>query len=462
MGESRIGAILVSLRAPFGVFVLALFVQFLIKPWLGADGAFYGKLLLDCGIAAMLAASLTMVNGFTGQFSMGHAAFMAVGAYTAAGITYYASAKIIGDETFADANRHSGVVSTMLDERGEWADPEGVSLGSSGMVLVAKPDALLPGRSYELVLTRTEMVGGEEKKTLAGRWRFRTPQSSLSLGQSVGTLPATIAARLEGVTRRQEMTLLPGLITRLDGVFVLALLAGGLVAAGCGYVVGLPSLRLRGDYLAIVTLGFGEIVRVLIQSQTNDVLWDVNEIKGKSWWELGRALGGPVGFTGLPFYTSLFWVVLCCGLTLVVAYRLKASTFGRAFLSIREDEIAAEAMGVDTTKFKIRAFVLSAFFAGIAGGLYAHTVGVQLNAGELGFVKSFDIIIMVVLGGLGSISGAVIAAIILTLLPELLRDFAQYRMVSYAVALILMMILRPKGLFGSREVWEKAAWGRKA
>jgi branched-chain amino acid transport system permease protein len=299
-------------------------------------------------------------------------------------------------------------------------------------------------------------------------------------------------------------------LTGADGLFLAATLVGGLVAAVCGYLVGLPSLRLRGDYLAIVTLGFGEIVRVLIQSQTTDSLYDAAEIAQTPWWELPKYLGGPVGFTGLPFYTSLFWVWLFAILTLVVAFRLKESSFGRAFLAIREDEIAAEAMGVRTTKYKIRAFVLAAFFAGIAGALYAHTTGIQLNAGELGFQKSFDIIIMVVLGGMGSISGAAIAAAILSILPEALRNpppitnpilgtvlvlsavlvllfserraraliglvvaagayegirrlavangivLADYRMILYALALILMMIIRPKGLFGVREIWN--AW----
>ncbi|CAG0997119.1 High-affinity branched-chain amino acid transport system permease protein LivH [Phycisphaerales bacterium] len=360
---------------PFAAILLAaLLMQFGLKPALGDGGAFYTKLVLDCGIAITLAVSLTMVNGFTGQFSMGHAAFMAVGAYAAAGIMYYGSARVLGTENFADPGAHAGLISTMLSDR-QGADGSGVPLVSGA-----------------------------------------------------------------------------------DLLFLGAVLVGGLAAAGCGYLVGLPSLRLRGDYLAIVTLGFGEIVRVLIQSQTTDSLYDVQEIKAKAWYELPKYLGGPVGFTGLPFYTSLFWVFLFCGLTVLVAYRLKESTFGRAFLSIREDEIAAEAMGVDTTRYKVRAFVISAFFAGVAGGLYAHTVGVQLNAGELGFVKSFDIIIMVVLGGLGSISGAAIAAVILTLLPEALRDVAQYRMVAYALALITIMILRPQGLLGVHEVWNREAW----
>lgn len=369
-------AIARGLGPVLGVVAMALFMQFAVKPGLGVEGAFYTKLILNCGIAIMLAVSLTMVNGFTGQFSMGHAAFMAVGAYTAAGIMYYGSAKLFGGQGFANAGQHGGLVSTMLHTR---SGPDG-----AGVALVRPADAMFLG----------------------------------------------------------------------------AIVAGGLAAAACGYLVGLPSLRLRGDYLAIVTLGFGEIVRVLIQSQTKESLYNVEEIQQTPWYELAGYLGGPIGFTGLPLYTSLFWVFLCCGLTLLVAYRLKSSTFGRAFLSIREDEIAAEAMGVNTTRYKIRAFVISAFFAGAAGALHAHTVGVQLNAGELGFVRSFDIIIMVVLGGLGSISGAAIAAIILTILPEALRDVAQYRMVAYALALIAIMILRPQGLLGVHEIWERGAWGR--
>jgi branched-chain amino acid transport system permease protein len=137
-----------------------------------------------------------------------------------------------------------------------------------------------------------------------------------------------------------------------------------------------------------------------------------------------------------------------------VAFRLKTSSFGRAFLSIREDEVASEAMGVNTTKFKVRAFVLAAFFAGIAGGLYGHTLGVSLSPVDAGFQKSFDIIIMVVLGGLGSISGACLAAVIVTLLPEFLRGIADYRMIVWALTLILLMIFRPQGLLGVREIWD--------
>ncbi|MBI4510707.1 MAG: branched-chain amino acid ABC transporter permease [Deltaproteobacteria bacterium] len=322
---------------------LSFVAQLVLAP---AIGPFYAKIFTDIGINIILAVSLNVVNGFTGQFSIGHAGFMAVGGYMAGAVTYYGSFLLWGS-----AEIHGGF------------------LGSG------------------------------------------------------------------------------------DILFLCGCLAGGLTAAAAGYVVGLPSLRLRGDYLAIVTLGFGEIIRVLLQ-QTGDVLFLKEEIDQASPITLLGMLGGSLGFTGIPFYTTVFWVYVFVTLTLVVAYRLKESSFGRAFLSIRENEIAAEAMGINTTKFKVQAFVLSAFFAGIAGGLFAHEVGTALNPRELGFQKSFDIVIMVVLGGTGSVSGAVLAAMLLTILPEMLRSFADYRMIVYALSLIVMMIVRPQGLFGIREIWE--------
>jgi branched-chain amino acid transport system permease protein len=232
-----------------------------------------------------------------------------------------------------------------------------------------------------------------------------------------------------------------------------SIVVGGLVAALFGYAVGLPSLRLRGDYLAIVTLGFGEIIRVLLQA-TPPVLYP-SEMHDVSALERPLHLGGALGFSHGQSYNSLGWTWTAAALTLLVAYRLRESTHGRAFLSVRENEIAAEAVGVNTTRYKVNAFVLAAFFAGVAGSLFAH----QLGAGtasrpeEFNFMKSFEAVIMVVLGGMGSISGAALAAVVLTLLTEVLRSFQDYRMVSYALLLILVMILRPQGLFGTQELW---------
>jgi branched-chain amino acid transport system permease protein len=220
---------------------------------------------------------------------------------------------------------------------------------------------------------------------------------------------------------------------------LLALMAGGLVAAGAGWLVGLPSLRLRGDYLAIVTLGFGEIIRVLILNID--------------------AIGAARGLPGIPQYSNFFWVFGSAVLVVVVARRVATSTHGRALFAIRDDEVAAEALGVDTTRYKVLAFVLGAFFAGVAGGLLAHFLG-YLNPSSFTFLKSIEVIAMVVLGGMGSITGSVLAAVILTLLPEVLRSVKELRMVIYSLMLILLMITRPQGLLGTREL-DLGKWFRK-
>lgn len=399
-------ALLRSLVAP----AVAVLVAFLLHRYLrDVAGSYLVKVALDIGIAVILAVSLNIVNGFAGQFSIGHAGFMATGGYFAAAITFYGTVLIWGDKQF-----HGGLLSF----------------------------------SEELSRFDGPCVGGG------------------------------------------------------DLLFLAACLTGGLSAAIAGYLVGLPSLRLRGDYLAIVTLGFGEIVRVFFQNSGPQIT-RIREIRETPVWRLGGAFGQALGMTGVPFYTSLFWVYLFAGIMLIVAYRLKRSAYGRALISIREDEVAAEAMGINTTRFKVRAFVIAAFFAGIAGALYAHLLG-SINAGDLGFMKSFDVVIMVVLGGMGSISGVVLAAVILTILPEYLRapspiwmyclalavillavrrgrglrpaiglaifaavveairhgaawagiDLAEFRMIIYALTLILMMIFRPQGLFGIQEIWD--------
>jgi branched-chain amino acid transport system permease protein len=286
---------------------------------------YFLQILVLCGINVILAVSLNLINGFTGQFSIGHAGFMALGAYG------------------------SAMFSLTLGQR--WA----AALAAAGM-------------------------------------------------------PAAVAD---------------------GGPLFLALVVGGLIAAFAGYLVGLPSLRLRGDYLAIVTLGFGEIIRVII----TNVEW----------------VGASRGLPGIPGWANLFWVGL--GVVGVVAFSLNlaASTHGRALFAIRDDEVAAEALGVNTTAYKVLAFVIGAFFAGVAGGLFAHYLS-YLNPNSFTFIKSIEVIAMVVLGGMGSVSGSVLAAVILTLLPEVLRPVKDYRMVIYSAMLIVLMITRPQGLLGSREL----------
>jgi branched-chain amino acid transport system permease protein len=218
--------------------------------------------------------------------------------------------------------------------------------------------------------------------------------------------------------------------------FALILLGAGLVSAAMGYLVGLPSLRLRGDYLAIVTLGFGEIIRVVVLNVD--------------------AIGGARGMPNIPDLTSFGWVYGILVLTLFVTWRLVHSRQGREFLAVREDEIAAEAMGVNTTSAKVRAFATGAFFAGVSGALFAHYLR-YLNPQTFDFNRSFEIIIMVVLGGLGSLTGSVVAAIFLTVLKEVLRPLQEltkldFRMVIYSLLLIVVMLTRPNGLFGNREI----------
>ncbi len=338
--------------------LFALAMHFVV-PMFGAYGE---RILLDMSIAIVAAVSLTVVNGFTGQFSIGHAAFMALGGYAAAWVTYYGSMSV-------------------------W--------GTSAV------EASLFG-----------------------------PQQWMLLG---------------------------------------AAMVGGTVAAIAGWVVGLPSLRLRGDYLAIVTLGFGEILRVLLQ-QTNTQKFTVDEFHNapaigfsaspaEQGYLFPPAVGGSLGFTDVPKVTNLFWAYLFVAATVLFAYRLKQSSLGRAMLSIREDEIAAESMGINVTKLKVRAFMLAAFFAGVAGTLYAHQPGTVIRPIDAGFQRSFDIVMMVVLGGLGSVSGATLAAILITILNAWLVEYGPYRMIIFALVLIIMMIFRPKGLLGLSEVWD--VFGRR-
>jgi len=208
--------------------------------------------------------------------------------------------------------------------------------------------------------------------------------------------------------------------------FPIAIALGGVVAFLFGIVIGLPALRLRGDYLAIITLGFAEIIRVIINNL--------------------EFTGGAIGLRGIPRHSTIAWSFVWVFVTIYAISTLIRSRHGRAILSIRDDEIAAEASGISTTYYKVIAFAISAAFAGVAGGLYAHTTIILPS--NFGFMKSAEILVMVVLGGLGSILGSVISATVLTILPELLRGFKEYRMIVYALVLILVMIFKPSGLCG--------------
>lgn len=291
-------AVIAALAAGYGI------VSFLA--YTSVLSAYHVQILIWVGVNVIMGVSLNLINGFTGQFSLGHAGFMAIGAYAAAYCT-----KILG-------------------------------------------------------------------------------------------LP-----------------------------FAVALVVGGIMASIGGLLVGVPTLRLAGDYLAIATLGFGEIIRVAIVNLS--------------------AVGGPRGFGGIPSHTTFLWVYAVAALAVVIVKNIIGSRHGRAFIAIREDETAAETMGIDTVKTKIIAFVIGAFFAGVAGGLYAHKI-TYIDPNQFDFMKSIESLVIIVLGGMGSITGSVVAAFIVTFLPEVLRPLADWRMVVYSLLLILIMLYRPKGLMGSAEV----------
>lgn len=289
----------------------------------GNISRYWSGILVTVGINIILAVSLNMATGYLGQLPLGHAGFMAVGAYT------------------------------------------------GGIFMKATPLADL-----------------------------------LKAGDTMGCLP----------------------------YIVVALLISGLMAGLFGLIIGIPALRLKGDYLAIITLGFGEIIRV--------VLTNIDSVLGF------KFTYGASGLKRIPKIADFTLVFVCVALTCLIIHMLMKSRHGRAILSIRENEIAAEACGVHTTYYKVMAFVMSAFFAGVAGCLYAGYLG-SLYPSTFKFMKSIEILVLVVLGGMGSMLGSILSATVLTVLPELLRGVAEYRMVAYSLLLVLMMIFRPKGLLGT-------------
>lgn len=213
--------------------------------------------------------------------------------------------------------------------------------------------------------------------------------------------------------------------------FLGGVLVGALLAAAVGFLVGLPTLRLRGDYLAIATLGMAEIIRVLLLN-----------------FEFSN---GAAGLNGIPQFVNWTWLFVFVVGTILVISNFINSAHGRASISVREDEIAAESIGVSSTKAKMLSFIIGAFFGGVAGALYASTF-YFIKPDLFGFLKSIDILVIVVLGGLGSLSGSVIAAVLLALISTALQPFPEVRMIIYALALVVIMIFRPQGLLGSREI----------
>ncbi len=220
--------------------------------------------------------------------------------------------------------------------------------------------------------------------------------------------------------------------------FVLGLIVGAVLAALVGFLIGLPTLRLRGDYLAIATLGMAEIIRVLLLN-----------------FEFSN---GAAGLSGIPQFVNWSWLFVLTAGTVVLISNFLNSRHGRDCISIREDEIAAESIGVRSTQAKTLAFTVGAFFGAIAGGVYA-SYFYFIKPDLFGFMQSINILVIVVLGGLGSISGSIIAAILLAVVSTVLQPFPEIRMILYSLVLVVVMVFRPQGLMGSREV-SLATFGR--
>ncbi len=229
----------------------------------------------------------------------------------------------------------------------------------------------------------------------------------------------------------------------LSQPFIIGLLAACAAAGIAGFIIGVPTLRLKGDYLAIATLAFGEIIRVVLQNI--------------------EYVNGPAGIARIAKLTTWPWLFGATIITILVVVNLINSSYGRAIISVREDEIASELMGINTTRYKVLAFVIGAMFAGLAGALYAHYFYI-IKPETFNFLKSFDILVMVVLGGLGSTTGAIIAAVSITALTAALQSFPAIRMILYALILLIVMIYRPQGLMGNKEFGRqtlKRIWGER-
>lgn len=213
--------------------------------------------------------------------------------------------------------------------------------------------------------------------------------------------------------------------------FLIGLFAGAILAATMGVIVGLPTLRLKGDYLAIATLGMAEIIRIVFLNL--------------------KITNGAAGLSHIPQFVNWNWLFIFTVGTLIIISNFLKSSHGRACISIREDEIAAEAMGINTTKYKVISFVIGAFFAGIAGALYSsYFYFIKPDIG--GFAKSIDILVIVVLGGMGSLSGSILSSILLAIISVFLSQFPEIRMIIYSLILVCIMIFRPQGLMGSKEL----------
>jgi branched-chain amino acid transport system permease protein len=375
--------------------LIFLVVQIMIST--GNLSTFWLTLLRIGAVMAIVSLGLNLIYGFNGQFSLGQWGFYAIGAYAAADITYhwYNNQSTIALVIVFLGTLFAGIAILVL--RRAFSRIRGL-------------DALSAFAIYLIVIVALTYVA-----FLVGR-AIEPAVSGILLA-----LPAAVSMQI---------------------VFFLAVLLAGLLAAEISFLFGLPVLTLGSDYFGIATLGFTIIVKVLLDN--SDTMFGLLEMKGAR------------GMIGIPKLTSWFWVFFFLVLVVVITRNLLHSSFGRAIVSIREDEIAAKAMGIDVANYKTLTFVIGSLFAGFAGALYAHINGF-LHPNEFNFIRSFDPMIIVVFGGLGSVSGTIGAAFAWSLILEgvlrqvLPQDFVTWRFVVYPVLLLLVMLLKPKGLLGDFE-----------
>lgn len=360
--------------------------------------SFWNTIIRIGGVMAIVSIGLNLIYGFNGQFSLGQWGFYAIGAYAAADVTYRWSINKSAD----------GLVVLFL----------ATTLAGIAILWLRKKLANIRGldplSAFTIYLAATIIMSA------LGWW----------IGMAV--TPAVTGA----------LNILPAAVA-MQVVFVIAVLLSAILAAEISFLFGLPILSLGSDYFGIATLGFSIIIKILLDN--SDTLLGFEEMKGAR------------GMVGIPKETSLFWVFFFLVIAVVVVRNLLRSSYGRAVISVREDEIAAKAMGIDIAEYKILAFVLGSFFAGLAGGLYAHINGF-LHPNTFNFIKSFDPMIIIVFGGLGSITGTVFAAFAWALILEgvlrlfLPQGFETWRFVVYPLLLLVTMLLRPKGIFGEYEI----------
>lgn len=378
------------------IVAFTLVVQVLIS--LNVLSPFWNTILRQGAVMAIVSLGLNLIYGFNGQFSLGQWGFYAIGAYSAADITY------------------------------RWTN----DANSNGLTVLFFT-VVLVGAAI-LILYR-----------VFGKIRGVDPLSAFAIYLIAAIGLTALAVSIGNITAPGVNGLLNALPANIANtvVYLLAVIIGGVLAAEVSFLFGLPVLTLGSDYFGIATLGFTIIVKVLLDN--SDVMFGFVEMKGAR------------GMIGIPKLTSWIWVMLFLILVLVITRNLLHSSYGRAIISVREDEIAAKAMGIDIGHYKTLTFVLGCLFAGLAGGLYAHINGF-LHPDTFNFIKSFDPMIIVVFGGLGSVTGTIFAAFAWQLVLEgILRSilppgFETWRYVVYPLLLLVMMLLKPNGLFGNYEI----------